>query len=105
YLAVILADGDKMGETLSKLNNAEQHRGFSATLAKFAAQARDLVRRYRGVLVYAGGDDVLAFAPVDQCLDCARELHTTFGDLLKDWGAKAGTKITLSVGVAIGHFL
>ena len=105
YLAVIAADGDKMGDTLSSLKNASDHREFSAKLAGFADNARDIVNNYQGVLVYAGGDDVLAFVPVDQCLDCARALHDKFGDLLKEWGTRAGTSITLSVGVAIGHFL
>lgn len=105
YLAVIIADGDKMGETISKLTSAEDNRAFSTTLAEFAAQAHVIVHTYNGVLVYAGGDDVLAFVPVDHCLVCARALHDTFGTLLKDWGRKAGTNITLSVGVAIGHFL
>ncbi len=105
YLAVIVADGDKMGETISKLDDDKNHRGFSAKLAEFAAAARATVHKYHGVLVYSGGDDVLAFVPVDQCLDCARELHDEFGEILQKWGEKAGTKITLSVGVAIGHFL
>jgi CRISPR-associated protein Cmr2 len=105
YLAVLVADGDRMGETISKLASAEEHRRFSAKLAEFAAQAHDIVHTHRGVLVYAGGDDVLAFIPVDQCLDCARALHDTFGELLKEWSEKARTKITLSVGIAIGHFL
>jgi CRISPR-associated protein Cmr2 len=105
YLAVIVADGDKMGETLSNLSNVKQHQEFSATLAEFADQAQGIVNRYHGVLVYAGGDDVLAFVPVDQCLDCARELHDRFSELLRGRGAHAGSKITLSVGVAIAHFL
>lgn len=105
YLAVIVADGDKMGETLAKLRGADEHRAFSAKLAEFAEHARGIVNEHQGVLVYAGGDDVLAFAPVDQCLVCARKLHDKFGELLKEWGEKAETAITLSVGVAIGHFL
>ena len=105
YLAVIVADGDKMGETLSKLHDPAMHREFSATLATFAAEASDIVHADHGVLVYSGGDDVLAFVPVDRCLDCARALHDRFGNLLEKWGEIAGTKITLSVGVAIGHFL
>ncbi|HVS38757.1 MAG TPA: type III-B CRISPR-associated protein Cas10/Cmr2 [Gemmataceae bacterium] len=106
YLAAILADGDNMGKTISELACADQHREFSATLARFAAEAKRIVEKNNhGVLVYSGGDDVLAFVPVDQCLDCARELHDTFGDLLKAPAEKAGTTITLSVGVAIGHFM
>lgn len=105
YLAVIVADGDKIGETLSRLHGADEHRQFSATLAQFAGQAQEIVNRSHGILVYAGGDDVLAFVPVDKCLDCARELHDTFDQLLMQWGENAKTRITLSVGVAIGHFL
>ena len=75
----------------------------ASPLAGFASEAREIVHEHNGVLVYAGGDDVLAFVPVDRSLDCARGLHDTFGQLLQEWGEKVGTKITLSVGVAIGH--
>jgi CRISPR-associated protein Cmr2 len=105
YLAVIVADGDKMGETISRLTSDVEHREFSKTLANFAEQAGQIVQKYHGVLVYSGGDDVFAFAPVDQCLDCSRDLHDCFGRLLKIWGDKTQKQITLSVGVAIAHFL
>jgi CRISPR-associated protein Cmr2 len=105
YLAVIVADGDKMGKTISRLRSADEHRQFSATIAEFAAKARSIVHEHNGILIYAGGDDVLAFAPVDKCLDCARALHFEFGVLLNDWHEKDARKITLSVGIAIGHFM
>lgn len=104
YLAVLVADGDRMGETISQLTSTDQHRAFSATLAAFAAEAQEIVRDHCGVLVYAGGDDVFAFVPVDRCLGCARKLHDTFGERLATWGQQ-GKKITLSVGIAIGHFM
>jgi CRISPR-associated protein Cmr2 len=72
YLAVLVADGDKMGEALSALDLAGDHREFSQKLAEFADEAKNIVTNCNGVLVYAGGDDVLAFLPVDKCLDCAR---------------------------------
>lgn len=115
YLAVLVADGDKMGETISKLNSREEHQSFSAELSRFAADAKRIVDEHRGVLVYAGGDDVLAFVPVHTCLHCARQLHDAFGTLLADLvaGLNVGrvsndqllANMTLSVGVAIGHFL
>lgn len=100
YLAVLVADGDKMGAAISALSSAEENREFSSTLAGFADSARTIVDDHNGVLVYAGGDDVLAFLPVDKCLRCARKLHEDFGNRL----AKYGTP-TLSVGIAIGHFM
>jgi CRISPR-associated protein Cmr2 len=96
YLAVIVADGDEMGKTLSTLTSADMHRAFSRKLADFASAADSIIENHRGVLVYAGGDDVLAFVPVDKCLLCARALHQKFQVL---------TSMTLSVGLAIAHFM
>jgi len=82
------------------LADAEANREFSMTLAGFAAEAQQIVTKHNGVLVYAGGDDVLAFLPVDQCVSCARKLHDDFGTRLAKYGQP-----TLSVGIAIGHFM
>ncbi len=100
YLAVLVADGDKMGQVISRLDTPGKHRAFSQALAGFADQARRIVEAHNGVLIYAGGDDVLAFVPVDKGLDCARRLHDTFAEVLRDYGSP-----TLSVGLAIGHFM
>jgi CRISPR-associated protein Cmr2 len=100
YLAVLVADGDKMGQALSALDSPEKHREFSEKLSGFADEAKKIVTDCNGVLVYAGGDDVLAFLPVDKCLDCARQLHHKFAEQLASNG-----DLTLSVGIAIGHFM
>jgi CRISPR-associated protein Cmr2 len=100
YLAILVADGDKMGDAISRFESADAHRAFSQALAGFATAATIIVNEHHGVLVYAGGDDVLAFLPVDKCLDCARKLHDKFGELLTKYGT-----LTLSVGLAIGHFM
>jgi CRISPR-associated protein Cmr2 len=105
YLAVLVADGDRMGQALSQLNSAEEHQQFSQQLSRFAGEARNIVHDKRGVLIYSGGDDVLAFVPVDQCLGCARALHERFGQLMRPWTERTQTSLTLSVGLAIGHFL
>ncbi len=106
YLAILVADGDQMGEAISKLTAPEAHRAFSRELSKFANEAGRIVREYHGVLVYSGGDDVLAFVPVDCCLDCAYELHEAFGFTMEETlNGIAVSRPTLSVGVAIGHFL
>ncbi len=107
YVAVLVADGDRMGAAISGLASPGEHRRFSARLAQFARDSAGVVSQSQGVLVYSGGDDVLAFVPVDHCLVCARALHTLFrktmGDALPH--VKAEELPTLSVGVAIGHFL
>lgn len=100
YLAILVADGDRLGAAISALTSPDAHRQFSEALARFAGEARKIVNAYNGVMVYAGGDDVLAFLPVDKCLECAQKLNVKFGELLVAYGAP-----TLSVGIAIGHFM
>jgi CRISPR-associated protein Cmr2 len=95
YLAVLIADGDRMGEAISKIESADLHRDFSGRLGNFAKQAGNIVEEHRGSLVYAGGDDVLAFLPLNLVLICARRLHDAFGACVPEG--------TLSVGIAIGH--
>jgi CRISPR-associated protein Cmr2 len=104
YLGVLVADGDRMGAALSELTSPDEHRQFSQALAAFAGEAARIVREHQGVLVYSGGDDVLAFVAVDHCLACARELHDAFGRSLVRWST-AESSLTLSVGLAVAHFM
>lgn len=105
YLAVLVADGDRMGQALSKLTSADDHRKFSQSLAGFANKAKRILHDHQGILVYAGGDDVLAFTPVDQALPCARKLYDQFSTTMSEWSTTTETLLTLSVGVAIAHFM
>jgi CRISPR-associated protein Cmr2 len=102
YLAILAADGDGMGKTISGIAKIDDHRGFSRDLGTFASEAGQMIVEHKGCLVFSGGDDVLAFLPVDRCLECARSLHDRFGELLKPY-RRPGTEPTLSVGIAIGH--
>ncbi|MDG4550918.1 MAG: type III-B CRISPR-associated protein Cas10/Cmr2 [Candidatus Contendobacter sp.] len=106
YVALLLADGDRMGVLLDQADDAETHRAISAGLARFAAAVPDLVRDHRGHCIYSGGDDVLALLPLDQVLACARALHDRFGKELKDIADAIGAgRPTLSVGIALQHVL
>jgi len=108
YLAVLVADGDHMGEAIRKIQTTKDHRDFSRNLSKFANAARNIVESNEsnnGVLIYSGGDDVLAFLPVDKCLSAARILHDEFGklNLIRDDSGNAHGGLKLSVGIAIAH--
>jgi CRISPR/Cas system-associated protein Cas10 (large subunit of type III CRISPR-Cas system) len=100
-----------MGKVISTRNDKKQHLSFSAKLSEFADHAREIVKKHNGCMVYSGGDDVLAFLPLDCCLQAARELHEYFADLLKDYRVTDkdddksgnGQSPTLSVGIVIGH--
>ncbi|VTS00798.1 type III-B CRISPR-associated protein Cas10/Cmr2 [Tuwongella immobilis] len=116
HVAVLLADGDKMGAAMSLLKSAAEHRKFSADLASFADYAAKIVKAYHGVLIYAGGDDVLAILPVDTCVPCAKALSVAFTRAMQKYdsrtekekaegGAENKVPPTLSVGIGIGHFM
>lgn len=104
YVALLQADGDRMGQLLDLATTADQHRGISAQLAEFASAVPQVVREHYGHCVYSGGDDVLALVPLNQVLDCAHELHRQFGESLSRIAAQLGTEPpTLSVGIGIQH--
>lgn len=102
YLAVLLADGDRMGEYLSKQKIVDDMRNAGEILSGFAASAHTTIREHRGHCIYAGGDDVLAMLPLPGALGCAQELYDNFGKL---WGADNKKTPTLSVGLTIVHFM
>jgi CRISPR-associated protein Cmr2 len=104
YYALLLADGDRMGATINHQGTAEKHRRLSQQLARFADEARQIVERNNfGSLVYAGGDDVLAFVPLHTVLGCAWQLADTFGEILNGFTEEHGKSPTLSVGIAVAH--
>jgi len=106
YLAVLCADGDRIGLALEAVESLEKHQAFSQVLSTFAKEARDMVEKeHQGVCVYSGGDDVLAFLPLGRCLKAAGELRKKFGECLSGFKDDKGKDITLSVGIAIGHFM
>lgn len=94
YLAVLHMDGDHMGQNLSNLNTADDHRELSRKLSEFAeTHVPAIIQKYpRAVLVYAGGDDVLALLPLQFALPCAEEIRTAF---------KTHTGLTMSAGIAL----
>jgi len=98
YMAVLLADGDRMGAAISSIMSAHEHRDFSRALAGFAGEAREIVEAHHGALVFAGGDDVLALVPANAAIACAGSLRRAFLRMMTQW-----TGPTLSVGIGIGH--
>ncbi|GAB4418550.1 MAG: type III-B CRISPR-associated protein Cas10/Cmr2 [Anaerolineae bacterium] len=99
YLAVLHMDGDKMGERLANQHTKAAHQQLSRALAVFArTTVPALVNKYdqgdkgRTVLIYAGGDDVLALLPLPVALDCANDIQQAFA-------AQVGG--TMSAGIAI----
>lgn len=105
YFAVLVADGDRMGQLLSKHERVDAHQRVSAQLDAFARHAQEIVREHGGQPVYSGGDDVLALLPVTTAVACARALAGSFAEHLGVPFAVPDPDTSLSVGVAIVHHL
>ena len=105
YVACLVADGDRMGKAIDSLATPGANRTFSRALAAFPQRARQIVEEdHLGSLVYAGGDDVLAFLPVATALSCAEALAQAFQAALQGTVTSDRTP-TLSVGIGIGHVM
>jgi CRISPR-associated protein Cmr2 len=108
YVACLVADGDRMGVAIGQLGSASEHRTFSNALASFAGEARAIVEHeHRGTLIYAGGDDALAFLPIPEALSCAERLRTSFAEAMASACAKLADRErpTLSIGIGIEHYM
>lgn len=107
YYAVITADGDKIGAKIKEeaTSNPENIRGLSEKLYNFFTQDDDIYtitnKHFGGELIYAGGDDILAFLPVKNAdktfLDYIKVLDDRFKTLV-------GNDVSLSFGVHIAYY-
>lgn len=107
YGVLLLADGDRMGELLDKAQDKHTHQKITIALSQFAGGVADIMRKYDGHCIYAGGDDVLGFVPLHQAYDCAKALSQSFKSQLEAiaQSLKAEQVPTLSVGLAIAHHM
>jgi len=103
YYAILAADGDRMGQCISAQRDMDSHRRLSAALAEVAEEMKKVVNQHHGYTVYAGGDDLLAFLPVNQILSCACELAAAFRKAMEPFRGGSSEAGTLSIGVAIVH--
>lgn len=105
YIAVIHADGDRMGRAIRSLESPGDHRNLSSALVNFAEAANGIVSHNHGALVYSGGDDVLAFLPLDTALVCAEQLAKEFNNCVRTVFKNSQESVpTLSVGLSIAHY-
>lgn len=87
YIAVVQADGDNMGDFIrflygKKSGEEDMFQRFSKNLLTFAREAVYLITNYGGKPIYAGGDDLLYFAPVANTAGLETSSGTTIFDLV-----------------------
>lgn len=105
YFAMLLADGDRMGELLDKAKTQENHQAITQNLSAFAQSVPEIMRQNQAQCIYSGGDDVLGFATLTDSVKCAEDLQEKFSGCLKNIANELGAENppTLSVGLAICH--
>jgi CRISPR-associated protein Cmr2 len=105
YYALLVADGDNMGAAIDHLTTQEGHRRLSLALSTFAQGVGPVVRTHDGVLVYSGGDDVMAYLPLHGVLQCAEDLAVQFARAMSKFTTAKGISPTLSTGIVVAHHL
>ena len=99
YYAIIQADGDRMGGVIEKSTDPSR---FSEECWDYSRHAAETVQKYHGVVVYAGGDDLLCIVPVEN--RDGLNIFNLIGDLREAFGKEFGREVgapTLSFGVSI----
>lgn len=96
YYAILMLDGDKMGEKISEL----EIDGQAELSIKIGNLGNTLIPKIigesKGYPIYSGGDDMLAFLPLEKSLSTAYKLRDTFIQNL-------GNRFTCSVSLVIVH--
>lgn len=64
YICVVQADGDRMGTVISNVKKVDGIKEISQELMKFGSKASESIRKFGGLPIYAGGDDLMFIAPV-----------------------------------------
>ncbi len=112
YACILVGDGDHMGKTLEKIQSAEGHRTFSQHLGNFARDVGGIIGKHGGSLIYAGGDDVMAYIPLHHAIECAGEVRAAFSNTMDAIFADKSIDLpldllderpTFSAGLAIVH--
>ena len=88
FYALLLADGDRLGELLGELGGET----VSTALRAFTDSVPKVVEQHHGVPVYAGGDDVLAMLPMPRALACAQALSDAYRSAFADAAANTDAK-------------
>ena len=92
-----------------RILNPNVHIAISRALKDFSIKIVDkIISRYKGSLIYSGGDDLLAFLPAEKALEAAKDVNEAFD---KDFYEVNGEKImlmgkgsTMSASITYTHY-
>jgi len=98
YFAIIHADGDNMSKVIKNKENIEK---VSKSLFEYCIKSNEKIKSFGGQTIFAGGDDLLFFAPVyrkDKTIfDLCNDISNIFDEKI------ANKDASLSFGVSITY--
>lgn len=98
YYCVVHADGDKMSQAIKDVTKIEK---VSKSLFEYCKNSNDLIKKFGGQTIFAGGDDLLFFAPV-LSKDRTKTIFELCQEIAKDFTTRIPTS-TLSFGISINY--
>lgn len=116
YFAIIQADGDGMGQVIcnkgdNKEEQEERIQKFSELCMKYTTESSNIIRDYGGVVIYAGGDDLLFLAPIkgknnkDHVYSLCEKIGKNFQKIFQEGEIVSEDEIpSLSFGVSINYY-
>lgn len=121
YYALLLFDGDNMGQWLSGANIVNGtdgksllsfHERLATCLMEYSKEAQNYLESPSGKAVYAGGDDLLGFVTLDYVFPVLKELRRLFDvhinkplfEGVDAFQSKVGKHLTFSAGLVIAHY-
>jgi len=96
FYGMLLMDGDRMGKLIRCQGDT-----VSKSLACFTEKVDGIIRNHDGVLIYAGGDDVLAMLPRPGAIRCAHALSKEFERAFQSNGIP---EATISAGLVFASY-
>jgi len=114
YMAIVKADGDNMGEGITKVYevNPGKVEEIDKAILDFNLKAVRDIESYGGKSIYLGGDDLLFFAPVSSggrtIFELVKQLSDDYnakvGGVFNGMGGSVTPKPTLSFGISITYY-
>ncbi|MDD2629341.1 MAG: type III-B CRISPR-associated protein Cas10/Cmr2 [Limnochordia bacterium] len=79
YYAILLMDGDHMGRLLQSFEPPKgEPNHISLAVSAFSEAVPGIARQHDSVTIYAGGDDVLAFCPLEDAIPLSIALRNEY---------------------------
>jgi len=111
YYAIVQADGDNMGKYLKAIGrkkDIQKIKEFSEKCLQYTKESSKCIEKYKGTVIYAGGDDLLFLTPIQLSEECnlfhlLSEISETFEEKFckEIRQMPEGEKLSVSFGVSI----